>query len=286
MLVKNIEEQTGSLETLKALLEDEERKIHGVSYTNSFFSQRYLCRQHALVDNINIEDNTVKLTVSTRLERMGLLEIENTLDVLVQHTAGDIPGFTPEGLLPDDEVVDRPFVAEPVGVRQQLFSVDVLLIMEKPTITYQEITIAGSMFTLVNIEHSLDDYFDQTVTLLFGEKDKLYLLSHFFGKELTTEDMRIVLDLIVDENITGKAIHAVKMESESGASWGIFPYDELINSYMTAAGEYVFGNGSGYIRISDKSLEDYKLECVPSGRTGAYRLDMVGSKETIRIFME
>lgn len=286
MNVSGIPKHEGTLKKLQDLLESDKCKIHGVFYTNSFFSQRYLSRSHLLVDEMNIEDNAVKLTVSTRLEKVGLMEIESTLAVLEKHTAGDLPGFTPEGLIPNDNRTGRPFVPEPVGVTQQLYSVDLLLILKDPEVTYQEFKIAGEYFTLVNLTHKLEDYYEQTVTLLFGRADKLYLFSHFFDKQLTTEDTRLIMDLIVDTNITGKAIRSVKLETTSGASSSIYPYEELISSYVTTSGDLVFGTGAGYVRIPSGKLKDYKLTCVPTEQSGQYRLDLEGKTETIRLYME
>lgn len=286
MRVQGIKVQDGSLKKLNNLLRDENRKVHGVFYTNSFFSQRYLSRSHALVDNINLEEDSIKLTVSARLERTGLLEIENTLEVLVQNEAGDIPGFTPEGLLPDLPQGENPFIAEAVGVNQQLFSVDVLLIMREPKVTYQKFTIAGVEFVLVNLTQSFGDTYEQTVSLLFGDVAKLYFFSHFYNKKLSVRDMKILFDLIVDTNITGKSVVGVKLESLSGASSSVFPFEELISSYRATSGDYIFGTGAGYVRIPYKKLADYAMSLVPNPDTGSYRIDLESYKDTIRIYME
>lgn len=284
MNINGIKEQTGTLKKLHNLLGDSGRTVHGVFYTNSFFSQRYLCRSHVLVDNINIEDETIKLTLATRLEKIGLMEIENTLEMLVKHEAGDLPGFSPEGMF-DDPHVDQPFVAEAISVKQHLYSVDLLLIVKEPTVTYQEFTIAGSKFALVNLKHRLEDDFEQTITILFGESDKLYFFSHFFDKELNVRDTKMILDLIIDENITGKAIKGIKIDSVSGVTSTVFPFDELINSYSNSSKDIVFGTGAGYIRIPQANLGDYKLKCVPT-EFGQYRLDLIGKKDTIHLYME
>lgn len=289
MLVKGIKEHESTLKKLNTLMNDPQKKVQGVFYTNSFFSQRYLCRSHALVDNINIEDNQLKLTVVTRLEQMGLLEIENTLDMLVRYGAGDIPGFTPEGILENEaENMDQPHIVEAVSVGQFLYSLDLLLIMKDPKVTYQEFTIAGTKFTLVNIYHRLSEDeefgFDQTVTLLFGEVDKLYFFSHFFDKKLTLRDLKILLNLIVDENITGKAITAIRTESEGAAS-GLFPVESLISSYYTTSGDIVFNTNTGYIRLDVDKLQNYKAELTPNPN-GSYLLDLVSKQDTMRIYFE
>src|SRR5690606_3765329 len=118
-----------------------------------------------------------------------------------------------------------------------LFSTDLFLILDNPELTFQEFTIAGSKFTLVNLKHILkdeedteDEGFEQEVSILFGEADRLYLFSHFYNKELNARDTKLIFDLIVDENITGKAITGVKIDSPSGSTSAIFPKGEMISS--------------------------------------------------------
>jgi hypothetical protein len=280
MQVRNIPVQEGSLEFLQKLFEDSNKKIHGVYYTNDFFSQRYLCRSHISKD-VTIEDNTLKITIPTRLENVGLLEIENTLDVLVQHEAGDLPGYTYNG--------ENLAIPEPVSVNQYLFAVDMFLILKDPTVSYQLFNIADSKFHLVNIDHKLgegEDEFNQTITLLFGAADKLYFFSHFYNKELSESDKQIMLDLVMDGNITGKAIVAAKVESSSGASTGIFPMDKLISAYRGAGGDYTLGGATGYVKIPQKAMQGYKLELIPVLKTGSYTMNFIGENETVRIYFE
>jgi hypothetical protein len=286
MKVNGIKLQEGTLKKVKNLLEDPNRKVQGVFYTNSYFSQRYLSRSHVLVDGVDVEENTVKLTVSTRLEQVGLMEVENTLDKLVQYEAGDLPGFVPEGIMEDNEE-GSPHLPEVVSVKQYLYSVDILLILDNPEITYQEFTIAGSKFTLVNLHKVFDEDFEQTVSILFGDVDKMYFYSHFYKKNLSVRDLKMIMDLIMNENITGKALIGIKMETPSKASNSLFPMDSLIDSYTTIMeGHYIFSTGTGYVRIDRESLKDYKLSCIPSGQSGAYQLVLKGRYDTIRFYTE
>lgn len=284
MRLRDIEKQEGSLELLKGLLEDKSRKVHGVFYDNSFFSQRYLTRSYVTTKDFNIEEDTVKLTLGTRVEIVGIMELENTLDMLVQHEAGDMPGFAPFG-----EQADLPVVPEVVTAGKYLYTVDLMLILKSPTVTYQEFTIADTVFTLVTLKHTLgDDEFDQEIQMLFGDADKLYLFSHFYGKKLTPSEIELVFDFIVDRNITGKAIVAVKLESHSGASSGIFPYEKLISSYTGVTGDYIFGATTGYIKIPAGCLKNYMLQLVPNEKSGSYRLELFHDDvdDTIKIYME
>lgn len=285
MLVKDIRAHKGTLKKLKNLLNDPSKKVQGVFYTNSFFSRRYLCRSHVLVDGVDITNDQVKLKVTTRVEQAGLIEIENTLTMLVHYEAGDVPGFSPEGLWEDPEA-DRPHLPEAVSVKQKLFSVDIQLILRNPEVTYQEFTIAGSKFTLINLKHVMDEGIEQTVTLLFGSSDKLYFFSHFHDKELSQRDMKIILDLILDENITGKAFTGIKLESGSGTASSLFPMEELISSYTNMSGDIVFSTGTGFIRIGRDQLKDYKLRCNIIKFSGEFQLVLESKTDKIYIYTE
>ena len=282
MLLKDIEVKEGSLELVKRLFEDPKKKVHGVFYDNTFFSQRYLTRSHVLDKKVNIEEDEIKLTIGTRVEVVGLLELENTLDMLVKYEAGDIPAFAQLG-----KQEELPAVPEPVTPSQYLYTVDIVLRMKQPKVTYQEFTIARNKFTLVTLNHVLDKEgeYTQEVQLLFGKADKFYLFSHFYNKKLKADDVELLLEFLVDKNLTGKAIIAVKQESKS-ATTGIFPYEKLISAYRNTDGSYIFGASTGYIRIPENKIRDYKLEVVPNATTGSYRIDLISKENTIKIFME
>lgn len=284
MILQGIPEKEGNLEFLKQLFDNKDKKIYGVFYTNSLFTQRYLCRQH-LLDKVEFTDDSIKLTVATRVEKVGLMELENTLEVLVKHTAGDIPGLMPEGLLEPEDKVQQGLLPEVVSVSQFLTSVDLLLVMKKPTITYQIFNIAGCKFTLVNIHNKLEEGFEQTVTLLFGKAGRLYFLSHLYDKELNVKDTKILLDLIVDENITGKAIMGVNMSLSNGAGSSVFPYERLISSYTNAEGDYVFGDGSGYVVIPRDKLDQYQVRCYATDR-GKYTIEFRHENHLIELLLE
>lgn len=287
--LRKIKEQEGTLKKLDNLLNDSSKRVHGVFYTNSFFTQRYLTRSHVLSEDVNIKDKEVRLSIVTRLEEVGLMEIENTLHMLVKHEAGDVPGLAPEGLYEgytEDEDVDRPHIPEVVSVKQHLFSVDLLLIMREPTITYKEFTIAGSKFTLLNIYNELEEGFNQTVSLLFGDSDKLYFFSHFHNKELNQRDSRMILDMIVDENITGKAVTGIKVETANGLSNSLFPVERLIGSYTNLAGDLIFNTDTGYVKIPANSLKNYKMECKATTSKGDYRVALESKNDKIFIYFE
>jgi len=66
----------------------------------------------------------------------------------------------------------------------------------------------------------------------------------------------------------------------------VYPYEELLASYVTMDGDYVFGNGAGYMLIPKDELGNYKMRVVPQGISGAYQLMLFNNKNTIRIYME
>ncbi|AOZ62099.1 hypothetical protein QCM8_181 [Bacillus phage QCM8] len=278
----------GSLAFLQTLLEGSQKKVHGVFYTNDYFSERYLSRAHVLSEEINIEDGTLKLKISTRVEKPGIFELENTLDELVKYEAGDIPGFAEEG-----QQNELP-MAEVISATKSLYSVDLVLIMKEPKIMYVTFDIAGVPFILVTIDYELgmqseigkvEDTFKQQVKILFGHPDKINFFSHFYGKELTNGDKRSILKLILDENITGKAILAVEYDSALAVTQ-LFPFTTMIGAYTTANGEMVFTSGSGYIKLKDRIVKEGTLRMTPHVHKGQYRLDLISDEGTVGIIME
>ncbi|QEG13679.1 hypothetical protein MARVELLAND_157 [Bacillus phage vB_BspM_MarvelLand] len=272
----------GSLGMLKQLLEDKERKVHGVFYTNDHFSDRYLSRSHVLSDEINIEEGTMKLTISTRVESPGIFELENTLDELIKYEAGDIPRFAEEG-----KQNELP-VAEPISATKSLHTVDLVLVMKEPKITYVAFDIAGVPFTLVTIDYELSqfaDTFTQQVKLLFGQADKINFFSHFYGKTFTNGDKRSILKLVLDENITGKAILAVEFDSPVAATQ-IYPLLSMIAAYTNDNGDAVFTSVGGYIKVTQEVVSQGTLRMSNHLKQGQFRLDIISESGQVKIIME
>lgn len=286
-MLKNFKTQKGTLQKLKNLLEDPSKHIHGTFYKNSYFTRQYLSRPQTQIADIDLTENKLKVTVSARIEPIGLFELENTLDTLVRYEAGDVPGFIPEALADGTNIEAQPMIPEVVTTTKQLYSVDILLLMKDPTITFQEFTIAGTKFTLVNLHNQLDEDFEQDVTLLFGQADMLYMFSHFYDKSLSVRDSKIILDLLMDENITGKVIKGVRLDAESGVSSLVYPYEELISCYFNQDGDYIFGMGAGYVKIPKNEIDNFKMELLPEGfAKGHYILKLSNNKSTVRLYME
>ncbi|AIW03553.1 hypothetical protein CPT_Moonbeam155 [Bacillus phage Moonbeam] len=290
MQINSFKVHTASLKKVKNLLNDPGKKVQGVFYKNTHFSQRYLARAYTLIKDINVVEGRIKLQVSMRIEGGGLPELENTLEELVAYNAGDVPGFTPEGYFEGSDLEEEPLPVDVVATTKELYNVDILLNMGYVHVTYQEFRIAGKLFTLVNLHNILGSYeevpFEQMVTLLFGEADNLYFFSNFHNENLSVRDSKLILDLIMDENITGKVIKQVKLESVDGVSASVNPYEELISSYVSMDGDYIFGMGAGHLKIPKDELGNYKMRVIPQGPGGSYQIMLFNNKNTIRLYME
>ncbi|AHN66657.1 hypothetical protein Bcp1_182 [Bacillus phage Bcp1] len=283
MRLPNVKSKKGSLEMLQGMLKDKRKQVYGVFYTNDFFSQRYVARNHVLADEVNIEEKTVKLKIATRVEHAGLWELENTLDTLVRYEAGDIPGYDYT-----EENATIPTVPEPISVTKHLYSIDLVLIMKEPSITYQSFSIAGVKFLMINILHVIEDdgdEFEQKVSLLFSEAGKLSVFSHLYNKELTPEDIHMLLHLIMDKNITGKEILAVRIQHKSGTKSVLVPADELISTWIAAKDSYVFSAGLSYIDIPYDSINTYTFTMQPNTIAG-HQLELENEEHTLHILME
>lgn len=289
MIINGLKEYKGTLKKLDNLLKDTDRGIQGVYYTNSFFSQRYLTKAFAIADHLSIADNSVNLKIVTRVEKAGILEMNNTSDMLLDYAAGEVKAFS---LDPEEAYAHNPTtpIPEPISVNMALFPFDIELFMKDPEVTYQEVTIAGSKFTLINLHQVLDQEkeLEQTVSLLFGERDKLNFFSHFLNKTLTSRDTKLILDLIVDENITGRAVTSVSYRNEEGVISRVFPYEELINSYRNSNGHYIFGTGHGYMRIPKDSLHKYQMtvDAFSDSKSLEYQLVLESAKSRIILNMD
>jgi hypothetical protein len=293
MQVSGIKGHVGTLQKVKNLLKDDKKKLQGVAYTNSFFTKRYLARAHALVDSVNITENTIKLQISTRVEAAGVEELSDTLDVLVHHEAGDIPAFISEtdaisGLNPER------VQSEQVSVTTALYNVDLLLIMKDVSVTYQEFSIAGKKMTLVNLHHRLGELdeesgqfdFEQTVSLLFVESQAFYFFGNFMNQKLSTRDTQIMLELIAKENITGKAIKGVQLDAEGGALSTVYPNEGLLSAYYSMSNDLVLGSSlEGYIRIGAADLKNYRMS-VRLSAGGKYALYLENKQTIVVIFTD
>lgn len=285
MLLSDIKAREGSLQRLKNLFADTSRKVHGTFYTNSFFSKRYTCRSHGLLDKLDVTANEVTLTVSTRVEPAGLAEVEATIDMFVEFGGGDVPGFMPESLL-TPETGDQQLIPEIVGITQQLYSIDIMAKMKEPVVKYQDFRMAGQSFTLVEVHHQINEDFFQTVTLLFGDASKMYFFSHFVDAPLNTRDTQRMLELIAHDNITGKLMASVGVKAPGeGGETTLYPYTEFLSVYTNMEGDYIIGTGAGYTKIANTSIPTYRMDVSPMG-SGAYmlRLDSKG-KNSIYMVM-
>jgi hypothetical protein len=306
MHVSDIKVQQGSLQKLHNLLKD--KKVYGVHYTNNLLSRDYIARPMLLGEYVNLKEETVQVKLTQRVDMRGLGEMEATL-YMFQHLTpeegtliGDLPGFTPEGLLQGSGIDEQDQLPDTVTPTQELFSVDVLLNWQKPEITYQEFTISGSKFTLVEMKYEetfsypgeeedgeeYDDNFTQVISLLFGEPGKMYFFSHFDEKKLNSRDCRLIIDLVKNQNITGKFIKAAYLFSGEGSAT-LYPYKEALTLYNNTGGDLILGNGSGYFGFYKNALTEV-LSCyiLPNKRTGGCDISLRPKKlwGQVRLVME
>lgn len=286
--LKDIKEQTGTMRKLSNLLDS--KKVYGVYYTNCFMSERYLSRSHLDVKELDVKNNEIRMTIPTRVEAQGIRELETTLGMLVEYKIGDIPNITTEAEegSPHGDII--PVADDIVSVNEHLHNIDLYLIVEEPEITYKEFSIAGEKFTLVELHHIIDPSDDvasqveQTITILFGEVGNLYFLSHFHNKNLTSRDTKMIMDLIVDENITGKAITSISVASKSTSIHTyLYPLTSLIGSFKNVSNTIIFSTDTGLVRLEEEDLNKYKMECVPINSEGHYLIKLEGKNESIHI---
>lgn len=289
MKLKHIKKRKATLQKLNNLTNNENQTIYGVSYTNSFLSQRYLTRSQAMVDKADIHNEQVDMKLMIRVEAEGLDEMESTLHMLTDNKAGDLPGFmVEEESLEIDPygTVDRPSMQELISVGQGMLTVDMVLNVKNPDIHFKEFTVAGNKFTLIELHQKFDEHFDQTITLLFGEAGNMYFLSHFFNQDLNKRDADTILDMLVDDNILGKAIIEARVDTVGGASSVLYPIESVVGSYWTLNGDIILNTRTNYLRIPVGGGNKYKMTCEPYTKAGDYQIRLEGKHETITIIIE
>lgn len=289
MKLKHIKKRKATLQKLNNLTSDENQEVYGVTYTNSFLSQRYLTRSQVMVDKADVHNQQVDMKLMLRVEAEGLDEMESTLHMLTDNKAGDLPGFmVEEESLEIDPygTVDRPTMQELISVGQGMLTVDMVLNISNPDIYFKEVTIAGSKFTLVEIYQKFDEHFDQTITLLFGGAGNMYFLSHFYNKNLNKRDANNILDMFIDENILGKAIIEARVDTVGGASSVLYPIESVVGSYWAINGDIILNTRTNYLRIPVGKENNYKMTCEPYTKAGNYQIRLEGKHETITIIIE
>lgn len=271
------------LAQLKELLEDKTRKVHGISYTNDFFSKPHLVRSHILKDEVLLEEDELRIGFFMRVDYNSFVELENTLEWLVLNEAGDIPGYITEG-----DVLDKPHLEERVSEGLSLFTADVILNMKSPRVRFVDAEIAGETFTIAKISQKLplgeDEVVIHEVKLLFGSAEKFNLLSHFVGKKLTNEDGIKVLALIEEENLLGKAIQGAGFrDSNKGHSTFIGSHSEMIQVTRLWSGGYFFRSEVSTFEVDKELLDtmDFKVELEVSSQS--HRLTFSNKRKGVEL---
>jgi hypothetical protein len=303
MRVSGVKQREGTLRKIRDLFNS--KRVYGVHYNNSMFSRDYIARPTVMMSHVDLDNDVLELKIAQRVNGAGLAEMEAThyafqaLSSDKEHLIGDLPGFTPEGMLEGSGIPEEERQPDTVTPTEQLYTVDVQLRLESPEITYQEFTIGGSKFTLANIVYNIPfsteedesgekDVFSQHVSLLFGEPSKMYFLSHFVDKKLNSRDARYLLELLTDQNITGKLIRGVHLTG-SGAGGGIYPYGESLTLYKNNYGSLIIGNGSGYLTLYQDYISVFDhFQVSTNGKAGGFEIKLKPrkSESQITLFME
>lgn len=282
--LNEVRKQTGTLTKVKNLAN--KKKVFGAYYTNSLFSRVYLTRHNMLMEDVNVSEDKVQMTVSTRVDGNGIDELENTLQMLIEYGIGDVPGVSADG----SYLIEETQNPEYISLNETLFTVDLQLILKEPKVSFREFTIAGNKFTLLTLTHTVTDYFEQEVKLLYGEPDdsKLFFLSHFAGEKLSMRDAGLILDMIVDENITGKAIVSANFRDTTkfAALTTIYPLNSLIGMYSNIEGDIIINNDNSFLLFPSKSLEDVTMRCEPLLDAGGYSIILEGTSGILTINLE
>lgn len=278
-----------TIKRLQKLLEGNKKQIYGVSYINSYLTKRHICRNNAEVRNIDIEQGIIDVDLTVRVEDVGATELDITRNMLVTKGLGEITNnYIPDNVFEKDSehIYNEPVIVENVSITQGLRSVDISLTFDEPTLTTQDFSIAGSKFTLVNIKQYIEDEnFEHTITLLFGDTGKLNILSHFYDKDLTSRDAKLIMQLVMDNNLTGKALSGVRYISKE-VDTTLFPLENLITPFVNSSGNYVFASGTGYIVLSRSEINKITMYVYVDNSNGTYTITIEGKDYKLILMLD
>ncbi|AEQ34333.1 hypothetical protein D307_gp131 [Bacillus phage Bastille] len=284
---KSTETVNSGLAQLDSLIQNEERKIIGVTYTNDFFSSNPLARAHVMNDRLQVTEDSLEIGFFMRLEYNTLPELESTLEVLALNDAGDVMGYIADG-----EVWDKPNLEERITENYSLFTADVFLKMKQPSVTFEEIEILNKVYTLAAVTHKIvldeDAFFEQTIKLLFGYEGQLTILSDFANREASIilgTEMQKVIKLLENDNVLGKAITGAVYHHAYGHSV-VSTNNEMIKILSTPSGIYLTGDESEIFvanRFFDCAHASVDLHDTDKTRSISFN---GASDDTLEIFIE
>lgn len=274
-----------TMRKLRNHLDNDEQTIHGVYYNNSIYSRRYLAQDTVYVQDIDISNNRLKMSVTTRVEfsDVGIEEVNMTKEALHYYEAGTVPHY----LFYDkdgNQYQPHEELEEPVTATMSLISMEVLLEMDQPRIYHRNVVIGGQGFDLFEIHQDFDG-FKQSVQFLFGRQDKLTFLSHFHGKKLNMKDSQKILELIVKENVTGKAIVGIRSEAE-GMVTNLTPVRDMITSIYSFDNEPIFTTDGGYVKLTKSLFKTGTFEAQFLQGSPRSKLKWKNNHRTVEIFFE
>lgn len=282
---KSTETVNSGLAQLDSLIQSEERKIIGVTYTNDFFSSNPLARAHVMNDRLQVTEDSLEIGFFMRLVYNSLEELENTLEVLALNDAGDVMGYIADG-----EVWDKPNLEERITENYSLFTADVFLKMREPSVTFEEIEILNKVYTIAKVVHKIeideDAHFEQTIKLLFGYKGQLTILSGFVNQVSSAQEGLKVIKLLENENVLGKAITGAVLHHRYGHSI-VSTNTEMIQILTTPMGLYIVGDESE-IFLSDKFFDSatVTVDLQDTNTTRRIAFQNQETADTLEIFIE
>ncbi|AZF89299.1 hypothetical protein Goe5_c01930 [Bacillus phage vB_BthM-Goe5] len=282
---KYTETVNSGLAQLDSLIQNEERKIIGVTYTNDFFSSNPLARAHVMNDRLQVTEDSLEIGFFMRLVYNSLEELESTLEVLALNDAGDVMGYIADG-----EVWDKPNLEERITENYSLFTADVFLKMKEPSVTFEEVKILNKVYTIAAVTHKIevdeDAYFEQTIKLLFGYEGQLTILSDFVNRESSAQEGLKVIKLLENENVLGKAITGAVLHHRHGHSI-VSTNTAMVQILTTPMGLYIVGDESE-IFLSDKFFDKatVTVDLQDTNTTRRIAFQNQETTDTLEIFIE
>ncbi|ADH03277.1 gp131 [Bacillus phage W.Ph.] len=208
-----ITEET-KLDKVKRILMQEDMKIIGIHYTNAYFTKNPITRSFYMKELTHIDSNKINLGFFLRLPYNDFPALEMTLNFFEITGRGDVMGYIAEG-----DITDKPHLEEKITNHMSLFTADMFVSLENPNVVIKPHTINKYKVYEVKIKdtHSVDGLnIDQEVTLVIGDSSFNSVLGLLTTGEPTIKDVREILDLLSNKNVTGKAFTGVLMNSPTG----------------------------------------------------------------------
>ncbi|AEZ50329.1 hypothetical protein BCPG3_136 [Bacillus phage BCPG3] len=240
------------LDRVKNLLMQPEYKIIGIHYTNAYFTKNPITRSFYMKELTHIDSNKINLGFFLRLPYNDFPALEMTLNMFEITGRGDVMGYIAEG-----ELTDKPHLEEKITNHMSLFTADVFVSLEDPNVVIKSHMINKFKVYEVKIKdtHAVDGLnIDQEITLVIGDSNYNSVFGLLSTGEPTIQDVRKVLDLLSNKNVTGKAFTGIFMDSPMGIMT-MEPRTEMMSIRKRAGGGYQVESEDTMFNISELFLE-------------------------------